>query len=78
MVLLLALVMLTGMLPMRVFATEGTQETEAVEVVTEPTEAPEEEVNVVHEHTYENGVCTGCGDHIGPVTTEVTTLTPTK
>ena len=91
--------MLLGMMPMQVFATEGTQETEAVEVVTEPSEAPE----VVHEHdydavvteptcteqgyttytcecgdsyvedyvaatghTYENGVCTGCGATVSP------------
>ena len=38
--LILAMVMVLGMVPMQVFATDGTQETEAVEVVTEPTEAP--------------------------------------
>ena len=47
--LILALAMLIGMMPIQAFATEGTQETEAVEVVTEPTVAPE----VIHEHDYE-------------------------
>ena len=94
--MLLVLVMLLGMVLMTVFATEGTQETDAVEVVTKPTEIPE----VIHEHdyeavvtaptcteqgyttytctcgdsyvddyvnvnaenhTYKNGICTGCG-----------------
>ena len=57
--LTLALVMLIGMLPMQVFATEGTQEVELVEVVTEPTEAteaPEEEAEVAHEHEYATAV----------------------
>ena len=47
--LLLALVMLLGMTPKQVFATEGTQESETVEVVTESTEAIEtaEEVTPV-------------------------------
>ena len=49
--LILVLVMLLGMMPMQVFATEGTQETEAVEVVTEPTEAPEEETTAPAEET---------------------------
>ena len=49
--LILVLVMLLGMMPMQVFATEGTQETEAVEVVTEPTEAPEEETTAPTEET---------------------------
>ena len=49
--MLLVLVMLIGMMPMQVFATEGTQETEAVEVVTEPTEAPEEETTAPAEET---------------------------
>ena len=100
--LILALVLLIGLMPMQVFATEGTQETEAVEVVTEPTEIPEEEPEVIHEHdyeavvtaptcteqgyitytcdcgdsymadyvdatgkhTYENGICTGCGEKL--------------
>lgn len=51
--MLLVLVMLTGMMSMQVFATEGTQETESAELVTEPTEAPEEEPEVVHDHDYE-------------------------
>ena len=37
--LILVLVMLLGMMPMQVFATEGTQETEAVEVVSDPGES---------------------------------------
>ena len=49
--LILVLVMLLGMVPMQVFAAEGTQETEAVEVVTEPTEAPEEETTAPAEET---------------------------
>lgn len=49
--MLLVLVMLIGMMPMQVFATEGTQETEAVEVVTEPSEAPEEETTAPAEET---------------------------
>ena len=49
--LILALVMVCGMMPMQVFATEGTQETETVEVVTEPSEAPEEETPAPAEET---------------------------
>ena len=51
--LLLVLGMLLGMMPMQVFATEGTQETEVVEVVTEPTEAPAEETTAPAENTEE-------------------------
>ena len=94
--LLLAMVMLCGMMPMTVLATEGTQETEAVEVVTEPAVAPEvihehdydavvteptcteqgyttytcecgdsyvaDYVDATGKHTYENGICTDCGE----------------
>lgn len=49
--LLMALVILCDIMPMTAFATEGTQETEAVEVVTEPSEAPEEETTAPAEET---------------------------
>ena len=48
--LLLVLVMLIGMMPIQIFATEGAQQTEAVELVTEPMEAPEEDRMVRGQH----------------------------
>ena len=56
--LLLALVLLVGLVPMQAFATEGTPEAEAVEVVAEPAEAaeaPEEETTAPAEETEETG-----------------------
>jgi hypothetical protein len=41
------------MMPIQIFATEGAQETEAVELVTEPMEIPEEETTAPAEDTEE-------------------------
>ena len=66
--LILVLVMLLGMMPTTALAVEGTQETDAAKMVTEPTEAPEEEPEVIHEHTYEAEVTTPTGTEQGYTT----------